>query len=302
MKVGIKISYSNGVTVLQQSGARHAEVWFRLDWVDRYQTLFIYLRREKIRYGLHFWGMVRQRFFPNLVYDRDGIAEETFRMIRSTIKIAAANGAFYVNYHPESFRLVELDLDRQTNRLVPGAEIDQEKGMASLLRHSQQLQCYAKPLGVETCVETVPYAIPENFTEGRKEQGRLRVVEEKGVGAKQLLRLGQAGIPLCFDIGHSTGQYPNLPRATVFARLLEDAKRLAPYTKLVHVNTTIPPLNGTDSHHGILEEDFSRNVFPDKNQLRMLLEVFAPDTLLIPEPQQEKMVDNFRSLVRLAHR
>ncbi len=115
-----------------------------------------------------------------------------------------------------------------------------------------------------------------------------------------MARLGQTGLFLCFDVGHSTGQYPNQPRSVIFDRLLNDAHALAPYTKLIHINTTIAPLNGTDSHHGILPEDFAKNVFPDKNQLQTLLAVFNQDALLVPEPQQKKMIENYSELCRLS--
>lgn len=300
MKVGIKISFDNGIGLLKKSKAKYVEVWFRIDWVNRYQELFHFLQENNIQYGLHFWGTVRQKYFPNLVYYPDGIAEETAKLLRSAIEVAAKNGAYYLNFHPESFRLVKLNLDNQTNELVPNAEIDQEKGFESLLYHSKILDSYAKKCGVQIYIETVPFAVPANFSEGNKEQGRVNIVESMGVGAHYLEQLGKQGLSLCFDIGHSTGQYPNQTRNFIFNQLLIDAKKLAPFTKLIHVNTTIEPLNGTDSHHGILDEDFAKNVFPNKAQFLQLMKVFTDsNALIIPEPQREKMLENYQELCSL---
>ena len=122
-----------------------------------------------------------------------------------------------------------------------------------------------------------------------------------GVGTEVLERLGQAGQTLCFDISHTAGQYPGLKREALFEKVLNDARHLAPFTKLIHVNTVKEPFNGTDSHDGILPEDFKNNVFPNRDQLKELLTVFKnqPDIWLIPEPESEKMIENYFELKKL---
>lgn len=303
IKIGIKVGSRDGIEVLQRSNAQYCEVWFRLEWFktnvrETYVTLFEFMKKKGIKFGLHFWAVVFGKYFPNLVYCKDGIAEETEALIRQTIDIAAEYGAFYVNYHPESYRLLELDLDKQEERVVPNAEVNEEEGFKSLLRHSANLKQYGIDRNVEIYIETVPKYVGEHYRDAR---GRLKPQLSKGIETDKLIEMGKRGFSLCFDISHAIGQYPNEAREVIFPKILEEAKQMVSYTRLVHVNTTLEPLNGTDSHNGILEDDFKLNVFPNKEQLITLINVFKanPEVLLIPEPQQGKMVENYRELQKL---
>lgn len=301
MHVGIKVGPVDGIAILEKSKAQYCEVWFRIDWKDRYTNLFAYMCSHNIRFGFHFWGMVDNTYFPNLAFPRLNIAQKTYNLVRETIDEAARVGAFYVNIHPESQRLIKLNLDKCENTLVPNQEVSGQESYESLLKYGALLKQYAEKKHVELYFETVPAYVPSCFRENEKEKGRLNPVYSKGVSNQLLARLGKQGFSLCFDIGHVTGQYPHMNRVDLFSHVLADAQLLAPYTKLFHVNTTIEPLNGTDSHHGILESDFSKNVFPNKKQFAEILHVFSPykNILFIPEPQQEKMGENYQELVRI---
>ncbi|MCR4329671.1 MAG: sugar phosphate isomerase/epimerase [Candidatus Roizmanbacteria bacterium] len=302
MNVGIKVGPTDGIAILEKSKARFCEVWFRIDWKDRYQDLFNYMRKKEIRFGFHFWGMVDNTYFPNLAFPSLNIAEKTYTLLHETVDEAYKAGAFYVNFHPESQRLVNLNLDACEISLVPNQEVNEKESYESLLKYGTLLKQYAQTKNVEIYLETVPSYVPSNFREKEKEIGRLTPVHSKGISNKVLAILGEKGFSLCFDIGHVTGQYPHMERDDLFTHVLTDAKMLAPYTKLFHVNTTIEPLNGTDSHHGILDKDFAENVFPNKTQFEILMKVFAPykNILYIPEPQQEKMIENYKRLSTLS--
>jgi endonuclease IV len=301
MKVGIKFGPSEGIDRLQKSGAKYAEVYFRLDWKEKYTELFEYMRQNEVQFGLHFWALVKGKYNANLAYNRDGIADESERLIKETIDIAAENGAYYVNYHPDSLRLKELDLDKQEFRLVPGAEVTESKGFETLLHHSENLKEYGEKKGIKTYVETVPIYDPSHFREDDKQSGRLNPVKVLGFPTRQLIELGKRGFDICFDIAHAACQYPDETKEIIFEKTLKDAKEIAPYTKLVHINTFLPPFNGTDSHNGILEDDFSQDVFPDREQYDKILGVFKqyPDIWYIPEPQIDKMVENYFELKKL---
>src|SRR3989344_388715 len=301
MSVGIKVGPTDGIEILEKSKARYCEVWFRIDWKDRYEALFEYMKQKHIHFGFHFWGMVDNTYFPNLAFPRLDIAQKTYELLRETIDAAGNAGAFYVNFHPESQRLIKLNLDKCENTLVPNQEVSEQESYESLLQYGLLLKEYAQVKNVELYLETVPAYVPSCFRENEKDTGRLTPVHSKGVSNELLAKLGRQGLLLCFDIGHVTGQYPNMDREKLFQHVLADAKLLAPYTKLFHVNTTIEPLNGTDSHHGILEDDFAKNVFPNKKQFERILDIFMPykNILYIPEPQQRKMIENFLELQKL---
>ncbi|PJE63123.1 hypothetical protein COU88_01260 [Candidatus Roizmanbacteria bacterium CG10_big_fil_rev_8_21_14_0_10_39_6] len=301
MNVGIKVGPTDGIAILEKSKARFCEVWFRIDWKDRYQELFNYMRRKSIHFGFHFWGMVDGTYFPNLAFPRLNVAQKTYELLKKTIDEAEKAGAFYVNFHPESLRLIKLNLDRCENTLVPDQEVSEQESYESLLKYGTLLKTYAQAQNVELYLETVPLYVPSCFRESEKEVERLSPVHSKGVSNMLLAKLGKQGFSLCFDIGHVTGQYPNMDREALFSHFIADARLLAPYTRLFHVNTTIEPFNGTDSHNGILMDDFAKDVFPNKKQFIKILEIFLPykEILYIPEPQQEKMIGNFFELKKL---
>ena len=61
--------------------------------------------------------------------------------------------------------------------------------------------------------------------------------------------------------------------------------QLVPYARHLHISTTVPPWNGTDSHTGFLEEDYARGAIPSRAQLLDWLSLFQErDVWIIPEP------------------
>jgi hypothetical protein len=81
---------------------------------------------------------------------------------------------------------------------------------------------------------------------------------------------------------------------------LEKTKKLALQTRLVHINTMPPPFNGTDGHLGILDKDFKKDVFPSREQIKLLLSSFSDrkDVWVIPEPFLDH-VENTKALIKL---
>ena len=301
MKVGIKFGPNQFPGVLEKSRAKYAEIYFRLDQKDQYKKIYQYLNANGIKFGIHFWAIIKGKYCPNLAYSGGGIAEETAELIKQTIDIASQAGAFYVNFHPESLRAVELDLDKQEFKTSPLPPITEQEAFDSLLYYLKILKEYASERNVEIYTETVPYYDPSHFREGEKEDGREKIVDKRGMSTKSLIKLGKKGFNLCFDIAHAGNQYPNETREMIFQKIYQEAREIAPYTKLIHVSTTVPPLNGTDSHNGILEDDFKQDAFPDREQLLKILAAFKkyPNILCIPEPQIDKMVENYFELKKI---
>jgi len=299
MKVGVKVGPQDGIRVLSKTKARYCEVWFRLDWQKKYTSLFEYLNKNKIAFGLHFWAMVDGKYFPNLMYLRTDIAEKTFRLIKQTIDIASQWRAVYVNFHPESYHLNLLDLNRgKIKTLNPDEPINREKSFKQLIFYLKKIKKYADKKGIIPFIETVPKYAVSDFKNIKK--GRLKPQQSEGLETKKFFQLAKLGYQICFDIGHTVAQCISDDKNELFDYLFEAAKRMLPAIGLIHLTTNSPPFNGVDSHNGVLEEDFKQGVVPNKLQLIKLLSLFKnKDIWLIPEPKKEKMVENHFALQKI---
>jgi len=267
MKIGIKVGSDGWEEILSKTKPDCCEIWFRLDWQEKYIPLFKYLNKRKIPFGLHFWAMVDGKYFPNLLGLHDKIAEKTLKLIRQTIDIASKWRAVYVNFHPESYRLNLLDLNNSTiTTLNPNEKINRKKSFKQLLLYLEKIKKYADEKNVIPFLETVPKYIPANFHEIKK--GRTNPQHSEGLETERFFELSKLGYPICFDIGHTTAQLITNDNKKLFNYLLQAARTMLPTIGLIHVTTTIPPFKGTDSHNGVLEKDFKHDIFPNKNQLR----------------------------------
>lgn len=296
---GVKFGHQNFRPVLEATKARYAEVWFRLDWREKYQELFNYLNAHKINFGLHFWDMVGGKYFPSLLVEDQVVVKETYLKICETLKIASRIGASYVNFHPESYRLNLLDLDKLTIKtLNPNQTIDKEKSFHQLVFYLEKIRLLGQKLGVIPYLETVPRYAPTNFSE--ENEDRIHLQKSEGLETEKFIKLAEAGFPICLDIGHTLSQKESQDNQVLFNYLFASAKKMLPAIGLMHITTNTPPHNGTDSHNGILAADFAAGAVPNKKQLIKLLSLFKnKDVWLIPEPRIKNMAANYFRLLRL---
>lgn len=299
MKTGIKVGPDDGIEILKKTKPECCEVWFRFDWQKKYQPLFVYLKKKNIPFGLHFWAMVENRYFPNLLTLEKDIAVKTFILIKKTIDKACEVGATYVNFHPESYRLSLLNLNNSTIKvLAKQKKIKKRASFKKFLFYLEKIKKYADKKNVIAYIETVPKFAPANFAD--LEKGRLKRQKTEGLETKKFFILAEMGFDICFDLGHTIGQSLTKKKKALFNYLYQTAKKLKPKIGLIHINTVLPPFNGTDSHNGILDEDFTKGVMPTKKQLVKLLSLFkGKDVWLIPEPEKEKMVKNYFALKKI---
>lgn len=296
MKVGVKVGLHGWREILLKTQVRYCEVWYRVDWQEKYTPLFKFFKKNKIAFGLHFWAQVQGKYYPNLLYLKGDIAEETFKLIKKTLEVASNWQATYINFHPESYRLNHLDLgNSKIKTLNPEEPIDKEKSFKQLLFYLKKIKRYGEEKGVIPFIETVPKYGVSDFKNIKV--GRLNPQKAEGLETEKFFKLARLGFPICFDIGHTIGQCITDDRDKLFAYLLKAAKKMRPAVGLVHVTTTIPPFNGTDSHNGVLAKDFKRGVLPSKIQLIKLLSLINKrDIWLIPEPPKGTMVENYFAL------
>jgi len=296
MRVGIKAGPANWQKILPQVEPECCEIWFRIDWKKRYIPLFKYLNKRKIPFGLHFWAMIDNKYFPDMLCLKKGLGEKTFQLIKETIDIASIWQAEYVNFHPESYHLNLLDLDKhQIKTLNPDEPIDKEKSFQQLLFYLKKIKKYSEKKGVTPFLETVPKYMPSDFK--NLDKGRRKVAKSEGLETEKFFELAELNYPVCLDLGHTIGQLISNDKEQLFSYLYTTTKKLKPVIGLIHVTTNKAPFNGTDSHNGVLEKDFNQGVVPDKKQLIKLLSLFKDkDVCLIPEPRIEDMVENHRVL------
>jgi endonuclease IV len=297
MKIGVKFGLDNWKLVLSSVTPECAEVWFRLDWKNQFDEMFGELRNRKIPFGLHYWAVIGENIEPNLVYEPEGIAEKTEESMRETIDIASQKGASYVNIHPGAYCLRELNLDEKYMKTNLEKTISVAEGNASLEKRALSLREYAGSKNILFLVETLP---KNELAHWQDATGRENIQGGNSVALEELEILGKKGIYLTNDFGHTVSQWTDLSKEELYSRLLDATKKLAPFTRLIHLNTVRAPFNGTDSHNGVLEEDFKLGVVPNREQLIELLNIFKDrdDVWIIPEPDAEKMVENFQEIIK----
>lgn len=296
MNLGIKVGLNNWRKNLTKSEACYCEVYYRLDKEKEYKDLFSYLRKNKISAGVHFWAVLQNGILANLAVDDAAVIKESKELLKRTIDLSWKHGFFYVNTHPESFQKIKADLDSGKATLV-GKVTPKETGEKILLENVLELSDYAKKRGVLFLIETVPSRMPNIWWADHRE---ITAINSYQVPFDVYLKLKEKGTLFANDFGHTMAMERNLPREILWQRLWEKTKILFKKTKLIHLNTTIPPFNGTDSHHGFLEEDFRQGAFPDLKRYKILLSLFKDrqDVFAIPEPS-ENHLENYLVLKKI---
>ncbi|MBI4130786.1 hypothetical protein HY468_05695 [Candidatus Roizmanbacteria bacterium] len=297
MKIGVKCGPEKWETLLENTKPDCLEIWYRLDWKERYNELIDYLQKKQIPFGLHFWAVLKDGYEPNLAYG-GAIAEESAELMFQTIDIAQAIGATYVNVHPGSLFLTRLDLDNMRMHVLTDQNVDERQAYESLSLHAKQLHHYADERSILFLIETVPKNVPFHWKDST---GRENAQKSQQISPEIMIKLAKEAIYITNDISHTLASWDDVPAAELFSRLYAVTEQLALQTKLIHLNTTCPPFNGTDSHNGVLEEDFEQSVLPTREQLVKLLRLFKDrdDVWIIPEPEIDKMEKNYWEIRKL---
>jgi sugar phosphate isomerase/epimerase len=295
---GIKIGPDSWKTILSKYKPKCVEVWFRVDWVDRYQEMFSYLHRKKIKAGLHFWGMLSDGIMPNFAFPDKDIRKPSVELVKQTLDISAEHGFHYVNIHPGSYRLSKIDFDRECMHPVANRETSSTEGDRVLFENISVLNDYAEQRGTQLLVETIPSREPIHWRDLIK--GRLKTQDMRNVPVKIIERLARDNIFICNDFMHTAMDEVSEDRVYLFKQLFHKTKRLQKQTKLLHINTSPPPFNGSDGHLGIRRQDFKMDVFPTRKQYKKLLALFInrDDVWAIPEPFSDH-VENTEALIEL---
>ncbi len=295
MKAGIKVGLNSYRRLLPKTRAKVCEVYFRFDQKTQYPALFGMLKDCGIEGGLHFWGLI-DNYLYNLAYPDESVQSQSVAVLKETIDIASRYKLRYVNVHPGNYQLVKMDFDK--GKTIPtNKPVAKDEGNAVLYENIELLNNYSLKKNVLFLTETL--ACRENLT-WHNDKGRLNPVDINCVPVTTIIELAAKGYLITNDIGHTLSDEIGSDRKYLFNRLMEKSQKLKKQTRLIHTNTTRPPFTGIDTHSGVLDEDFSQNVLPDKNQLKEFLKIFPgeSDIWLIPEPLS-KHEENFSALTEI---
>ena len=297
---GIKIGPSSWKERLQKTQAGYCEVWFNIDQKNQYLGMFQYLAKHKINTGLHFWGTVKNRWEPNIAYPGETL-QPTLKLIKQTIDIASQYKFKYVNIHCGNRALTSLDIENSL--FIPDKSkpiIDLKTSQEIQKRSAILLTKYARQKNVLLLIETVGAKSPLGPTTDRK--SRLTPTDYFTLPVSTLINLTKTSdISVTNDISHTFADEFDKPLAKLSNALINKTKELAPATKLIHINTVVPPYNGTDSHHGITDKDFKiSGIFPTRYKLKIILSLFnnRNDLWAINEPY-DNHVQNYHSLQKI---
>jgi hypothetical protein len=300
MKVGFKTGPQNwreGQEIVTEEGAAMCEIWFRVDQAEEYQPMLEWLEKEEVDVGLHYWGLVGQKYKPNLMTNNSAIREDTRQQIKETIRIAAARGSVYVNIHPGAQSLEQINFQEGRQQLVEKSKTPTKDAEQLLMESVAELQAWAEEQGVLLTIETLP---------GRENTERERggeVYDPNNPSLSLMQTLAANNFWLANDFTHTAGAAAKETegREKIAQAVREFTQATAEKTRLLHVNTVAEPFDGTDSHDGILYQELSCQIYPREEELRELLQIFKErsDVFAVPEPR-EKMRENYVELRRLS--
>jgi sugar phosphate isomerase/epimerase len=284
--LGIKIGPGNWQDkLINDLNIRYVEVYLDLVALDAYPPLFAWLRDHGIEAGLHASTMLDGGLVPNLATADEEVRQASAALLRRIVDVAAINEMRFVVVHPGSYHSWAI---REGRTYHVGERSPDHVGSAHAIEEMLRLAAYGRASDVEVWAENLPAYDYASYEPMDREH-----VIEVGFPPHTVLReVGERGVGLCVDIGHLYAEMAgHAPGQDCFAQVMAATRELVPYARHVHVSTTIPPWNGTDSHSGFLREDYDRGAVPSREQLLSWLRLFPRrDVWVIPEPYGESQV------------
>lgn len=301
MNLGIKVAPGQrSIDDLQHTNVQFAEVWYHANKPDEYRELFAYLKIHAPHSGLHFWGALANDALATIAYPDTTVANESMNLIKQTIDIAANNTFSYVNIHPGTRSLVQLDFKTVTFKvLTPQKPMTECEPV--FLEHAKELHDYAVNRGVVLTIETVP---PKTANKWLTTGVRTDPIDLGELPMTTLMKAINNGSWFANDFGHTAANCPSQDTKNIWAMLYDVSKTYASQTKLIHIGFLAPPFNNTDFHdhmdNPLLQ---TTQAVPNNNQLIDLLKLFPNrnDVYALVEPMNDHVKNFFLAKTLLEH-
>lgn len=300
MTLGFKtgpLNWEVAKKIVGEDGATMCEIWFRIDRADEYSDMIAWLTQHGVRIGLHHWGVALGEYKTNLMTNHEKVRQATIAQIKQTIDIGSEINCAYVNIHPGARCLEKIDLTNQSQALVPDSTTRENDARRLLIEAARELTAYAASKKVLLTIETLPGAENHDFikNEGWYDPGNASLSDMES--------LVSSNLPMANDITHTASAIArvNPEPESMWQKLIDFTNGTKQQTKLIHLNTMTPPFNGTDTHNGLLAEDWEVGAWPSRDQIIQLLSLFKhrDDVYVVPEPKA-KAQENYRALKELA--
>jgi len=229
--------------------------------------------------GLHASTTLEGGVWPNLATDDEAVLRASRDLLERTLDVAAAEGMRFVVAHPGSYLNWGVWEGRSFTVGKPALAAEANR---QVIDEFVRLAAYGRERGVELLAENLPAYDYTSYDPLDREQ-----VLDVGLLPGAVLReMGERGVGLCVDIGHVYAEVmARLPGGDCLHGVMEATQALVPYARHLHISTTVPPWNGTDSHNGFLPEDYAQGAVPTRDGLLAWLGLFDKrDLWVIPEP------------------
>lgn len=296
MILGIKVGpQKQSFLDLERTNAPFAEVWFDVNRADRYTELFDAMKRRNMQVGLHFWGALADGTMANIAYPNTELINDSVALVQKTIDIAARENFQYVNMHPGCAANVAIELTMGANRVL-SEPMSMEQATEIFLSYAMQLNDYAVSRGIVLTFETVPIRCLDEWFTGLSRDDDNHVQNIYELPAEAIVAAAQKGLWVANDFGHTGANVITENPKVIWTYLKKVTQQLVSKTRLVHLNITVPPYNGTDAHDDLdnpfMETDQG---VPNRAQMIELLQLFKNrhDVWVLVEPKSDHVKNYF---------
>ncbi len=299
IKAGIKIGPNNWVERLLHSKAKCCEVWFLINNKSEYADMFQFLKRKQIRTGLHFRGIIEGNIPANPAYPDKAIRNRSILQMEECIEIASRNEFSYVNIHPGYAQLWKFDAEKQIMMIADNSKHLYQDYKYAFWESAVLLHEYGQNNNVNVLWESPHYTAPADLN--KELMDRTYLQSSDTLNSFTLERIAEKdGILVTNNISNIMSELQSASKGEIINYLFDRTEKLAPYTKLLHINTVSRTFDSIDSHDGITNADFNNEEIPAKEQLLELLKIFngRNDIWAINE-SRHKHVQNYKALREL---